>query len=292
MRGTSLRDMIQGCVRTFGTTSVAVVGLLLTAGAASAQIFQDNVLEYRYGTTFREPTNPLDIAKSIINYTHVDGYRWGSNFLSIDYLISDGNDPANLGGEGAREIYAVYRHGLSYNKITGSKGGWGPIADFGLTLGGDVNAKNDFFAAGKRLLVAGPYIAWAVPKGFLQTSFNWCKEWNHNGIVGVEVEFDSHFCFEAAWSFPIPLGFTTAKFNGFFNVVTPKGKDGFGVETKTEILTRPEIVIDVGELFHHKKGFIEAGFAYEYWFNKFGNDSDLMTGAIANTPMFVGRVHF
>jgi hypothetical protein len=96
-----------GCVRTLGTASVAVVGLLLTAGAASAQIFQDNVLEYRYGTTFREPTNPLDIAKSIINYTHVDGYRWGSNFLSVDYLISDGNDPANL-GEGAREIYAAH----------------------------------------------------------------------------------------------------------------------------------------------------------------------------------------
>ncbi len=29
---------------------------------------------------------PLDITKSIINYTHVDGYKWGSNFLSIDYL--------------------------------------------------------------------------------------------------------------------------------------------------------------------------------------------------------------
>jgi hypothetical protein len=71
----------------------------------------------------------------------------------------------------------------------------------------------------------------------------------------------------------------------------PRARDGFGVETKTEISPARDR-IDVGELFHHKKGFIEAGFAYEYWFNKFGNDSDLMTGAIANTPMFVGRVHF
>ncbi len=292
MRGSSHWTNLKIRCRTIGLGLAVAAASLTTAGGANAQIFQDNVFEYRYGTRFREPTNPQDITKSIINYTHVDGYKWGSNFLSIDYLISDSTDPANNGGEGAREVYVVYRHGLSYNKVTGSKGGWGPIADFGLTLGADVNTKNDFFSPGKRLIVAGPYIAWAVPKGFLNTSFNWCKEWNHNGIIGVEVEFESHFCFEAAWSFPIPLGFTTAKFNGFFNVVTPKGKDGFGVETKTEVLTRPELVFDIGEIILHRKNFIEAGIAYEYWFNKFGNNHDLMTGAIANTPMFVGRVHF
>ena len=90
MRGTSLRDTIQSCVRTFGTTSVAVVGLLLTAGAASAQIFQDNMLEYRYGTPFKEPgvANAADITKSIVTYVHVDGYKWGGDFLALDILMS------------------------------------------------------------------------------------------------------------------------------------------------------------------------------------------------------------
>jgi hypothetical protein len=291
MRGSSL-CIVQSFLRALGIGAVAAASLLLPTGGANAQIFQDNSFEYRYGTRFREPGNTQDIEKNIVNYTHVDGYKWGGNFLSIDYLMSAGNDPANNFGDGAREIYAVYRHTLSYNKITGHKGGWGPIADFGLTLGGDVNSKNDFFAAGKQLVVAGPYVAWAVPVGFFNTSFNWCKEWNHNGIVGVNVEFESHFCFEAAWSIPINVHFTTMKFNGFFNVVTPKGRDGFGAETKTEVLTRSEIMFDIGELFHHRKNFIEAGFAYEYWLNKFGNDHDTVPGALANTPMFVGRVHF
>jgi nucleoside-specific outer membrane channel protein Tsx len=298
MRETSRTARVQSCL---GALAAAAFGLALPAGPAQAQIFQDNSFEYRYGTRFKEPgtANGADIEKSIVNYTHVDGYKWGSNFLSIDLLMSAGNDPVHdqpgsgASGEGAREVYVVYRHGLSYNKVSGSKGGWGPIADFGLTLGADVNTKDTDFAPQKRLIVAGPYIAWAVPKGsFLNTSFNWCKEWNHNGITDVAVEFADHFCFEAAWSFPIPLGFTTAKFNGFFNVVTPKGRDGFGAETKTEVLTRPEIVFDIGEMFHHRKNFIEAGFAYEYWLNKFGNDHDNVVGSLANTPMFVGRVHF
>jgi nucleoside-specific outer membrane channel protein Tsx len=292
MGGTSRAAGMQSCLGALAIASAATVGLALPASQAQAQIFQDNAIEYRYGTQFQEPGNGKDIEKNILNYTHVDGYKWGGNFLSIDYLMSAGNDPANGGGEGAREIYAVYRHTLSYNKISGHKGGWGPITDFGLSLGGDVNSKNDAFAPGKRLAVAGPYIAWAVPVGFLNTSFNWCKEWNHNGIVGVGVTFDDHFCFEAAWSIPVNLHFTTMKFNGFFNVVTPKGKDGFGNETKTEILTRPEIVFDIGQMIGHRKNFIEVGVAYEYWLNKFGNDNATTPGALARTPMFVGRVHF
>ncbi len=51
-------------------------------------------------------------------------------------------------------------------------------------------------------------------------------------------------------------------------------------------------MIDVGELFDHRKNFIEVGFAYEYWLNKFGNDTTSCRVRIANTPMFVGRVHF
>ncbi|MCP6769879.1 hypothetical protein NL529_34035, partial [Klebsiella pneumoniae] len=76
------------------------------------------------------------------------------------------------------------------------------------------------------------------------------------------------------------------KFSGFINVVAPKGPGSTGQpDTKTEILTRPELSLDVGSLFGGKKNFIEVGVAYEYWLNKFGNDNALQVGSIAGTPM-------
>jgi hypothetical protein len=279
-----------------GRVVVGAVAALAVSWTTSAfaQGFQDNTLSYRYGTSFKEPAvaGGANIEKSIVNFTHVDSYKYGSNFLSIDALFSNRIDPAAGGGAGAQEFYAVYRHDLSLNKVTGGKAySFGPIRDIGLHAGGDANTKNTGFAPGKRLVVVGPYVSWAVPVGFLNTSVNYCKEWNHNGIVGKSVEFKDNVCFESAWSFPIPVGAANFKFNGFFNIIGPKGKDGFGNETKTEILARPELMLDVGEFFG-KKNFVEAGVAYEYWSNKFGNDANKTVGAKANTPMFIGRAHF
>jgi hypothetical protein len=126
----------------------------------------------------------------------------------------------------------------------------------------------------------------------LYTSFNYSKEWNYNGIVSKSVSFNPAFESETAWSFPIDLGPTTMKFNGFFNFVSPKGKDGFGNDTKFEILTRPELMFDIGQLAGGPKNKFELGVAYEYWLNKFGNDNRTNVGALARTPMAVGKVHF
>jgi hypothetical protein len=276
------------------SVSMAAAALGLTGTAAQAQIFQDNVIGYRYGTKFEEPgLSPVkgaDVTKSILNYTHVDGYKWGSNFLSVDLLISDDTDPS-VSGKGAQEVYIVYRHGLSYGKITGNKFKLGPIVDVGLNLGGDFNTKNTEFGSAKKLAVAGVYLAWGLPKGFLTTSFNYCQEWNQNGITNVSVHFDPNFCFEAAWAVPFQIGPANFKFTGFLNVVAPKGEDGFGAKTKTEVLTRPELLLDVGA-FWGKPNFVEAGVGYEYWLNKFGNDHKHDSGALAHTPMAIAKMHF
>jgi hypothetical protein len=270
-----------------------VVGLTAAAGGAHAQIFQDNSLEYRYGTQFKEPgvAGGADITKSIVTYVHVDADKWGSNFFAVDFLFSSLPDNSvSVPTTGAQEVYGVYRRDFSYNKLTGHKGGWGPIADFGIQVGGDANAKNDLAGSEKRFLVGGAYIAWAVPKGFLNTAFEACHEWNQNPFPPVGpalVSFNTTFCFESGWSFPFDIHGVTVKFNGFFNVVAPKG---FG--RVTEVYTRPELVVDVGSLIGHRKNFIEAGVAYEYWLNKFGIDNETTPGAFARTPMFVGRVHF
>ena len=65
--------------------------------------------------------------------------------------------PRGVKSAGAAEIYIVYRHNLSLNKITGSKAFevGGVLRDVGIEFGADLNTKNNAFAARKILPLAG-----------------------------------------------------------------------------------------------------------------------------------------
>ena len=69
-------------------------------------------------------------------------------------------------------------------------------------------------------------------------------------------------------------------------MIGPKGKDGFGVETKTEMLARAKFMFDV---LGPKSG-LTAGVGIEYWNNKFGNDNSIQrvkNSARATTPLLL-----
>jgi nucleoside-specific outer membrane channel protein Tsx len=269
--------------------------------------FIDDVLSFRYGTAFKEPgvNNGNDIEKGILNFQHFNTDKWGSNFIDIDFLFSTGQDPVNNitapfsngGPIGATEVYGIFRRDWSYSKITGNDISNGIIKDVELRMGGDFNTKNDPFSAEKRLLVVGPKVDFNVPVGFFYVAALAAHEWNHNGFCNCATEFNTHLQIEAAWAFPFTVGNNNAfTFKGFFVYVAPKGDNPFSptfpnnTHTVSEILTRPEILLDVGN-YWGQKGKFEVGFGYEYWLNKFGNNHDAIPGALANTPELIARWH-
>jgi nucleoside-specific outer membrane channel protein Tsx len=273
--------------------SLSALSLLALAHTAKASEWADDSISYRWGTTFREPgvTNsagdPKNIAKSILNFSHVDGYKYGGNFLSVDMLLSTTADPAVGNGDGAAEVYIVYRHDLSLNKITGTKNfSFGPVRDVNLELGTDLGTKNTSFAAHKVAPCIGPVVTFEVP-GYLEFGVLAVKEWNNNGFASnPDVKFDATVMFTTAWGIP----FGPVNFTGFGDVELPKGKDGFGAQTKTEVLLHPKLLLDVGSFWNWKHA-IEAGVGYEYWLNKFGNDNSKVPGSLANTPFVEVDVH-
>jgi hypothetical protein len=263
--------------------------------------FQDNAIRYWYGEDFREPDTPFvnpgqNITKNILSFTHVDGgNKLGNNFLNVDMLMSNSTDPtASSSGttEGATEVYVVYRHDVSLNRIMKSKKfSFGPIKDVLITAGADLNTKNTSFAPGKRMPVFGPTFAIKVRKGFWDVSLLWDKEFNNNGIVGKGVEFNSAAMLATAWSYPL---FKVAKaqvsFDGFGNINSTKGKDGFGNGTKPETLLHPKIMYNFGRLIGEKHNW-QIGGGYEYWNNKFGNDNHLNPGSCAHAPFAEIAIH-
>lgn len=270
--------------------STAAAACLLLSAAASAADWSDTSISYRYGEKFREPANPDDVAKDIVALTHVSGFKYGSNFFNVDILVSDKNDPAAGGGGGAQEVYVVYANQLHLSKMTGKKFAMGPVSDFAWTTGFDFNSKNDAFAPRVRKLMFGPTVKFGGSLGWADLSLLYYKEKNHNGIVGVGVDFDSTWRLSTAWGLNFNAGPVPLQFNGFMNYTGAKGTDGFGAKTKAETWLNAFLMVDVGQLAMSKKGTLLAGVGYEYIKNKFG--SPAATGAKVSAPMLKVEYHF
>ena len=271
--------------------------LALSGIAGHAADWSDTSIGYRTGSKFAEPYGASDIQKHIVDFNHVSGYKYGTNFFNIDLLLSDSKDPASVGsGNGAQEVYMVYRNTLDLEKTTGTAVKWGPVRGLGLTLGFDANVKNDAgYNSKKRMLVAGPTVNFDVP-GFLAVSLLelWESNAPYNGYTQTATpryNYKAHPMLTAAWG--IPIGSLPLSFEGFANFIAAKGKDEFGADTKPETNIDMQLMYDVTTLFGGKNTF-KLGIEYQYWLNKFGNDHEgpAGDGAFAKTPMIRAEYHF
>ena len=281
----------KGVRSTAVAAAIAIMGVW--AGSAAAAEWSDTYIGWRYGNKFREPFNPQNISKNILNLTHVSGYKYGTNYFNVDLLMSDSKDPSTVGGSGAQEAYVVYRNTVALSKVTGKEYKYGGVVrDFGATFGFDWNTKNDFgYASKKRMLVLGPTVMMDVP-GFLNISVLALKE--SNAPVGhpSRYTYKTHPMLSAAWG--IPIGSSAFSFEGFALYIASKGKDEFGGQTKPETNFDAQIMLDVGAVTGGPKGTFKVGFEYQWWKNKFGNDASgpAGSGAFAKTPMIRAEYHF
>ncbi|XHS76780.1 outer envelope protein [Burkholderiaceae bacterium UC74_6] len=269
---------------------------LAGAGAAHAADWSDTSIGARYGTQFREPYNPEDISKYIVNLTHASGYKYGSNFLNVDLLMSDSKDPSNISsGNGAHEAYIVYRHTLDLGKVMGSNLSSPGIRGWGVMAGFDWNTKTDAtYNSKKRMFVLGPTVMFDVP-GFLNVSLVLLKESNQpsgfsfatNANYSVSrYSYKTHPMLTAAWG----INFSDRiSWEGYANFIASKGNDEFGGKTKPETNIDMQLMYDVTGTKTFK-----VGIEYQYWKNKFGNDSGgpAGSGAFAKTPMIRAEYHF
>ncbi|WP_213953782.1 outer envelope protein [Variovorax sp. dw_954] len=268
-----------------GFAGVAIAALAFASSFAHADFldWSDTSVGYRYGTQFREPFNKQDIAKNVVNFTHADGFKYGTNYLNIDVLKSDSKD------SDATETYIVYRNTLDLGKITGNSLALGPVRGLGITSGLDWNHKNDpGYASRKQMLVLGPTFMMDVP-GFLNVSVLALWESNEPNSIDKRYYYKTHPALSLAWA--IPLGDTNLSFEGYLNWIAPKGKDEFGVNTATETNFDGILWYDAGVPLNWGKNKFRVGLEYQYWRNKFGNPSSV-PGSLAKTPQIRAEYHF
>jgi nucleoside-specific outer membrane channel protein Tsx len=276
---------------------LAALALFSTTCAAHAADWSDTSLSYRYSTKFAEPYNGSDVTKHIINFSNVSGYKYGKNFVSIDFLFSDKTDPSAVGAtDGAHEAYVVYRHTLDLGKVTGANLAYGPVRGLGLTGGFDLNSKTDAgYNSKKRMLVAGPTLMFDVP-GFLDVSLLALRESNapfngYSGVATPRYTYKTHAMLSAAWGIPFGAAIPLA-FEGYANYIAAKGTNEFGGPTAPETNIDMQLMYDLSGAMGAAKNTFRLGVEYQYWHNKFGNPSSSVPGATARTPMVRAEYHF
>lgn len=276
--------------------------LAVTATQARAQNFSDTSIGVRDSVFVADPggeKGSRNVNKLILNVGHFDVWDYGSNFFNVDVLFSDANEPAYNSSGGSTEFYGVYRGQFSPDKIFGINTKIGPFDAINFEIGGDAETENTQFAPNKKLLVAGPNFHVAMKSGFLDIGVHISKEWNHNGFSqcpnacgkGGPINFDPAPEFEFVWLYPLTFTGLPLDFRGFMNIILPKGTDGFGNHTYTEILARPQLQLDIGTLLYHKAHKPDLYLAVEFWEHKFGNGSNV-SGSEEVAPTVGAEWHF
>ncbi len=275
---------------------VSIVLLGYCSTPAMALDWSNNSISWRYGSNFREPFNNQAISKHIVSLTHASGYRYGSNYLNIDLLKSDNKDPIRANSNtGAEEIYLVYRHTLDIGSVSGQDLKFGPVRGVGISAGIDLNSKSDAgYNSRKQMFALGPTVMMDVP-GFLNFSLLALWESNNPGVsAGAfnpgypawRYRYATHAMLNAVWS--IPVGSLPLSFEGFANLIAPKGRDETGSQTATETNIDMQLMYDLSAATGVADKTFRAGIEYQYWHNKFGNSSNkvgALGGNTASTPM-------
>ncbi len=265
---------------------VIATAALAGASLAGAATWSDTHIGYRYGTDFAEPFVGDGIAKNIVNIGHASGYKYGTNFFNVDFLMADSKNT------NSHEAYVVYRNTLDFSKVAGQDLGIGPARSFGFTAGFDWNTKTgDVYQSRKRMLVFGPTVMFDVP-GFLNASVLVLRESNRPATLPAgrdRYSYKAHPMLNLAWG--MPVGSTGLAFEGYLNWIAAKGKNEFGGNTSAEFNFDGMLMYDVSPLVKAEPKTLRVGVGYQYWRNKFGNPKNV-NGSKASTPMIRAEYHF
>jgi nucleoside-specific outer membrane channel protein Tsx len=178
---------------------------------------------------------------------HASGWEYGDNYFYFDLTKEANTDSGNS------DIFGEYYTRLSYGKISGSGMSDGFIKDTLFIAG--VNYGTNF-----RVNTFGVGFDLNIP-GFDWARFDIQTYKIAQGQVGAT---EATYQFTPSWSIPFEIGGAKFDFTGFIDIIGDTGGN-----TATQILTQPQIRLDVGNFFG-KPNVFYAGIEYSYWKNKFG----------------------
>ena len=210
-----------------------------------------------YGTEFKEPGIPQDVAKVNATFENASGWSWGSSFFFVDIIRSDEHDTH------ASEVYGEWYPSASLSTLTGKNLSAGLLRNISVTMGLNGGTKN----TGADPLVYLPGLTFDLQlPGFAFFSIGTYAYIDDGRFSG-----QSNGCHATtyqvtpSWALPFTLGNVKLSFDGFIDFIGDHG------QCVSQILSQVQLKIEVAK-FGAKPDTLYAGIEWEYWDSKFGID--------------------
>lgn len=188
---------------------------------------------------------------------HFDAWTYGENFFFFD--ISRETDGANN-----TEIYGEFYSFLNLLSVVGAQP-LGPITGIGPSIG--VNAGSSTGNSNFLAMLYGGQVNLQVP-GFNILNFRAHVYDNANDPFSRDL--DSTYQLTGVWNIPINISDRIQlQFLGFIDLTGEQAIAGGG-QLEQQLLTQPQLRLDLGALSGGQPGWVQAGIEYTYWNNKFG----------------------
>jgi nucleoside-specific outer membrane channel protein Tsx len=258
----------QGTTKTRTKRQAGIKGARILLGLAGCLVAADSWaglaqwsatnLQLLYGDNyqsiyFNNDTGKLDSVddvRSVITVEHVNGWKYGDNFMFFDITNADRTT------ETATSYYGEISPRLSFGKMLGVDLNKGLVNDVLITTTAEIGE-------GLRNYLYGVAVDLNLP-GFAFFQFNYYVR-NEVEIFNGPSENDTGYQITLAWLAPFSIGTTSWAFEGFIDYAydVDPGADN--------IIAGPRLLLDVGEFFG-EKGALQAGIEYQIWRNKFAID--------------------
>jgi nucleoside-specific outer membrane channel protein Tsx len=221
-------------------------------------------VQFLYGTEFQEPFNPDDVHKTIMTVENSSAWSWGSSYAFLDTVYSTKNDTHYNGNPNhAWEFYGEWYPSASLSYMTGKSLAAGVINDVSLTAG--INAGHKSTGANPLIYLPGltfdlklPGVTFFSLGVYAYIDQGQINDNENNGCHSTGMQLTP------SWLVPFSLGEVDFQFGGFLDYITEHG------DCKEQVVSQPQLTVDLGKLLGLDSGKLYAGTEYQYWNNKFG----------------------
>jgi nucleoside-specific outer membrane channel protein Tsx len=244
--------------------SVFIIAAFFNPKMVNAFDWSTSELHYQFGNLDAPFRGGRDSETHILTLQHASGWKYGDNFIFIDFLHDADDDGFN-----DDDIYGEAYFNFSLSKILDSKIGIGPLKDIGILAGLNMGLDSEVVK-----YLPGIRASWDVPGfAFLNTDLTFYID-DSNGLAsgGVPKE-DNSFYFDMNWAYPFKIKSHSFSIEGHMEYIGER-TDETGAIVSEWFFAQPQFRYYVSELFNYS-GRVFIGIEWQYWTNKLGDaDTD------------------
>ncbi|HJE23745.1 MAG TPA: hypothetical protein K8W01_08820 [Methylorubrum populi] len=239
---------------------------------------------------------------NMLSITHADAWEYGTNFINLDLARSGSQTPAGSPlpqlanfDYGQTTLLFTYRGTLSGNVFAGAPVFTVPglIKNMSLAYGVDHQSDNTLSSLLKTRVVGGVSLALDVPVGFVNVSLLVQKDWfRFADLVPPlrDTTGDTVPRMEVAYHLPLTFTDLPLALSGFFAYALPRGLNPHGGNMKAEVVSRSDLVLDIGALADQQPERVKAFIGFLWLQDMNGANPRFTPGAV--TKSFLAGLSF